>query len=402
MVWLDRLGVQPIPVRYGDFRYVLAGVEASRTGANVWDSCKPCAAATGASGDLRFNYPRAVVWLGHLMPERWTPNDAEWLGPLIDVAFLLAAATLLCSSHFGQVAFSAAILASPPILLGLERANYDLIIFSLVLLNMWLINKWSNGGAYITAFALGLLKIYPVVIILGLVQKTKASLLWFLATVSGEIVFISLTLGQIRDVSRNTQQLPYPSYGYPVAFLFLQSHLHSKKIPPALLTVSGFAFPFLICFCVVVIFFTWRYREHLVAFLSNNRPAERSTFLAGAAVFSMSFAAGLNFNYRLIFLLFTVPHLFAIARKGEAASTRVARRILEILFVVLWLPLCYAKPAGVLYWLESMLTWVLFGFFTSCCLAALYCAFHFRGELRRKRPADMDIEIQSGMTPRNL
>lgn len=383
MVWLNRVGALPMPVRYADFRYVLVAIETSRTGANVWDSCRPCTEAIGLPGDLRFNYPKAVVWLGRLMPKRWTSNDAEWIGPLIDLTFLLAAATLLCSSRFGQVAFSAAILVSPPVLLGLERANYDLIIFSLVFLNLRLINRWSNGGAYVTAFALGMLKIYPVVTILGLIQKTKASLLWFLATVAGEIAFIFLALGQIRVLARNTPQFLYPSYGYRIAFLLFQSHLHPEKTPGSL-AVPGSAFRFLICFCVVLIFFTWRFREHLVAFLFNSSPAELSAFLAGAAVYSLSFAAGLNSNYRLIFLLFTVPHLFVLLRKEKSTPARVARWTLVVLFAVFWLPFCYAGTAGVLL-LESILTWVLFGFFASCCLAALYCQFHFWGE-----PAEKD------------
>ncbi len=378
MVWLTLLGVQPMPVRYADFRIVIAGIDVSRTGANVWDSCRPCAAAAGVPGDLPFNYPRSVVWLGRLMPKHWTPNDAEWIGPLIDVTFLLAAATLLYSSRLGQNVFSAAILVSPPVLLGLERANYDLIIFSLVLLNLRIINKWSNGGAYVAAFALGLLKIYPVVTVLGLIRRTKASLLWFLGIVAGEIAFIFLALGQIRDIVRNTLQFAYPSYGYPIAFLFLQARAHSGNIPASLPAVSGFAFPFLICFCVVVLLLAWRYREHLAALLSNSRPAERSAFLAGAAVFSLSFASGLNFNYRLIFLLLTVPHLFATRRKGEAGSARVARVILVILFAVLWLPLGYDRPAGFLFLLEAVLTWVLFGFLAACCLAALYFLFRIR------------------------
>jgi len=380
MVRLYWLGVLPMPVRYADFRIVLAGIEGSRAGADVWDSCRPCAAAGGLPGDLPFNYPKTNVWLGRLMPEGWTPNDAEWIGPLIDVTFLLAAATLLCSSHLGQVAFSAAILVSPPVLLGLDRANYDLIIFSLVLLNLRVINKWSNGGAYVTAFALGLLKIYPVVMILGLIKKTKASLLWFLATVAAEIAFIFLALGQIRNVARNSPQTVYPSYGFPLAFRFLQSYLQSKKVPTALVAASGSAFLFLTCFCVVVMFLTWRNRERLIALFFSIRPAERSAFFTGAAVFSLSFAAGLNFNYRLIFLLFTVPHLFAILRDGEAAAARVGRVILVILFAVLWLPLFYRGPQGVFYLSEIVLTWVLFGFFTSGCLAALYPLFNIRGE----------------------
>jgi len=127
--------------RYSDLRFVLAGVEYSRTGADVWTSCPPCGPAAGFNHDLPFNYPRSIVWLGHLTPKHWTTDDAEWIGPLIDAAFLLTAAAVLLSPNFWQIVCALIILISPPVLEGLERGNYDLVIFCLVALNLRFIKK---------------------------------------------------------------------------------------------------------------------------------------------------------------------------------------------------------------------------------------------------------------------
>jgi hypothetical protein len=356
--------------RYSDFRIVLAGVEYSRTGADVWTSCPPCGAAAGFTYDLPFNYPRSVVLLGRLTPKHWTTDDAEWMGPLIDVAFLLTAAALLLSPNFWQIVCSLIILVSPPILEGLERGNYDLVIFCLVSLNLRFINTWSNGSGYVMAYVFGLLKIYPIVTVIGLIQRTKASLLWFWATVAAEIAFIGLSLTELRVIARNTPQTAYGSYGYPTAFLFLRYHFNHSVLA---LRAPSAGFPFLCLFCVVLIFFSWRSREQLFALLFTGRSIERSFFLAGAAVYSASFVMGANFNYRLIFLLFTLPHLFAMLREGNAGQRRMVRLILWMMLAAFWLPWWYANPLTVA--LDSGLTWLLFSFFAASCLAALYSLF---------------------------
>jgi hypothetical protein len=120
----------------------------------------------------------------------------------------------------------------------------------------------------------------------------------------------------------------------------------------------------------VTVYFAWKYRELLLTLLFSTGPMERSAFLTGAAVYSISFILGTNFNYRLIFLLFTVPHFFAMLRLGDSVPHRWARFLLLVLFCVFWLPWWHANPLTVP--LESGLTWVLFAFFGSSCLAALY------------------------------
>jgi hypothetical protein len=372
MAVLNHLRAQPIPTRYIDLRFLLAGIETSRTGVDIWTTCIPCATAVGIPpADRPFNYPAAVIWLGRIFPARLTPDDANWMGPLIDCAFLLCAALLLVSSHPSQVLFSLALLVSPPILLGLERANYDLLIFSLVFVNLTLIDRWSNGLAYAGAFGLGMLKIFPVATIIALLRKTRKSLCWFAAVIAAELVFVVLSLKNFRALARNSGRGWQASYGYRVEFIALDKAITKYKGFPAHIA-ANLALPFLFAFCLATILIAWHNRDFLLSFLFKSGHKERAAFLAGAAIFSFSFVIGSNWNYRLIFLLFTVPHFFATLRDGEDRMQRVSRYLLGIVFAVFWLTWFGGNPLTAT--IESGLTWLLFGFFSATSMAALCSA----------------------------
>jgi len=372
MAVLGRLGAQPLMTRYADFRFLLAGIETSRTEVDIWTTCKPCGTAVGIPpNDRPFNYPAAVIGLGRIFPATTTPDDANWMGPLIDSAFLLCAALLLLSPHRLQTFFSLALLVSPPVLLGLERANYDLLIFCLVFINLSLIDRWSNSWAYATAFGLGLLKIYPVVTILGLLRKTKESLRWFVAVIAAELVFIAFSLKNIHALARNSARGWNSQYGYPVEFLAVgAAGARFRRFPAHI--ASDLALPFLFVFCVVTVLIAWRNREFLLSFLFKSGHKERAAFLAGATIFSVSFALGTNYNYRLIFLMFTVPHLFAALWNSKDQTQRVSRYLLGVVLAVFWLTWFGSNPITVT--LESGLTWLLFGFLSATSMVALYSA----------------------------
>jgi hypothetical protein len=380
---LDHFGAQPSKTRYSDFRFVLAGIETSRTGVDIWTTCVPCGTAAGIPpADRPFNYPAAVVWLGRMFPAKLTPNDANWMGPLIDSAFLLCAALLLISPQRLQALFSLALLASPPVLLGLERANYDLVIFCLVFINLSLIDRWSNGLAYAGAFGLGLLKIFPVVTILALLRKTKESRRWFAAVIAAELVFVALSLKNLEALARNSGRGWVASYGYRVEFLAVDKASERFKRIPANVA-PHLALPFLCLFCVATVLIAWYKREFLLSFLFKSGDKERVAFLAGAAIFCMTFAIGSNYYYRLIFLLFTVPHLFATLGDREDWTQRLSRYVLGVVFAVFWLAWFLHNPITAT--IESGLTWLLFGFLSATSMAALYSV------LSSQREAHSDV-----------
>ncbi|MDB6128634.1 MAG: hypothetical protein JWM35_2530, partial [Verrucomicrobia bacterium] len=105
------------------------------------------------------------LWL-HLRDLGLTRADVTWLGLSIVAAFLLAALARLRPRTWKQLLWYAAIFCSAPVLLAIERANNDLVIFVLLAPVVACVRSrrqamWLVGLLLVTVAAL--LKYYPAV-----------------------------------------------------------------------------------------------------------------------------------------------------------------------------------------------------------------------------------------------
>lgn len=135
-----------------------------------------------------FLYSTWWLWPGH---PGLTRADTGWLGYAL-VAATLAAALLIWRVRNGREALiSVFILVSPAWLLAIYRANNDLVIFVLLALAMWALQRasaaWRTTGAAL-AGAMVILKYYPAAAIVGLLRAPRRrELLALFALVAGII-----------------------------------------------------------------------------------------------------------------------------------------------------------------------------------------------------------------------
>ncbi|MGH7560641.1 MAG: hypothetical protein ACRENB_06460, partial [Gemmatimonadales bacterium] len=112
---------------FSDLAVILAGFDCTRLGHDVQleNPCDPF-------GQRPMNYPR--IWLA-LRASGLGLDDTVWLGTVLGALFVLAALAFLCRRRLspGEGVLGALILLSPSVLLGVERANGDLLLFLLVL-----------------------------------------------------------------------------------------------------------------------------------------------------------------------------------------------------------------------------------------------------------------------------
>jgi hypothetical protein len=393
IIWLQRIHAHPLyahPVRYLDLKILLAGIECDRAGMNVWVTC-PCGAESLGFTNVPFNYPAAVLWLGRLAPIHLSVTDGDWLGPMLIVAFLLTASFLFHGTAFWHSVYFCALIASPPVLLGIERANYDLAMFCLIFLNISFLDRLSNTASYAAALGLGMLKIFPIATVLALIKETKTSRIAFWLALTAEATFIFLSFNNLRLVASLTPQKWWQSFGYPVAGLLTQQALNNTPWSPGdnintLARATNIGLLTLAVALVILAYFPRRARQYWLHILSSGDMSYRPLFIAGAAIYSFCFVIGTNFNYRLIFLLFTIPYLFSIQRV-DGPQRRAAYLILAMLLCVFWLSVFDWRISINL--LRAGITWLLFIVFASVCLrASVDSLFEVRrGLLRPQQPA---------------
>lgn len=267
-----------------------------------------------------FNYPRAITWGQSL---GLGPSDAVWLSVFVDGLFLVVALTLLGRLRLLEGVVAAAVFCSPPVMLGLERANPDLLVFGLLGLaalaasRLWLLRA-------VLLFVAAMLKFYPAVAMIMLLRDRWPRAAWaFGGTLAAFLAYFGATASDLDHLDSSVIRAVQPAYGY----LTLQDGLtqgfglfgplpwvgdipHWLILAVAAMLLGGAA----------VVVARWCGRPAQVS-----PRAATDGFWAGGAVFIVCWFLGSNFDYRLASLVLVLPLLFAWSRSGGRLA--VAARI---------------------------------------------------------------------------
>jgi hypothetical protein len=278
-----------------DLRFFTSAWECVRRGVDVIPAnpCDPNARI--------FNYPRP--WLVPA-PLGLGQDDTVRLGKLLVAAFF--ASTFLAMGRPGLVGGLAwgAALCSPAVMLGVERGNPDLVIFCVVVGGVLLLRAgsaaWRVAGHGLL-FLAAVLKLYPV-LAWGPVlrQRRRWLLLGGGVLVVGFVVYALATLDDVRRIRRTAPREDAFAYGAPILGAEVGGTLVVLALGAAL---------------ALVLIVLARRRGADVA---GDERRELDLFLAGAATFVGTFAAGHNYNYRMVFLLLVLPQLLRWAGRGNA------------------------------------------------------------------------------------
>ena len=279
-----------------------------------------------------FNRPHVYShwWLG-LGKLGLTRADNFWLGSLLGLAFFFAVLARLRPRAPLEMLWYLAILCSSPLVLALERANNDLVVFVLLgpvvpcLLhaNRW----WRLVAVALIAMAAGL-KFYPAIAGLLLlfgrdVREVRGRLVIAVAALG--VVGVSLVpdLAQFSGLAPRAKGL----------MTFGSVHLlEAFGLSGRAATVLG-----LVAAAVVVAgFLRWQVLADW-EFPADYR-ADWLTFLLGAALLTGCFFTGTNFGYRWVFAIWLAPLLWRLPRDARvpAAVRKFATVTAALLVWVLW------------------------------------------------------------------
>lgn len=320
--WLSYVGVRHYGVWFIDLSAILAANDALAQGLDVY----------GRNPLDFFGRP-------HVYSDWWlvlgrcglTRADAIWLGLTIGLAFFAAAAARLRPRSRGELLWYLAVLGSPPLLLAVERANNDLVIFLLLtpvvpcLLSAR--RGWQGAAVLLIALAAGL-KFYPAAAGLLLLAPAAPRVVRWRVAGGGlalALVAVSVAPGylRVRDLLPPVEGLMNFGAVHAFAWLGLGGMAPALGLGAMALTVAAW--------WRADIFGGWEIpplaRGHWLY------------FVLGAVLLCGCFFAESSYAYRWVFALWLAPWLWWVTH--ETAAPRAVRRVagltMGLLGAVLWI-----------------------------------------------------------------
>ena len=307
---------------FADTRVITAGYECSLLGYNVFLS-NPC-------NYITVNYPH--IWITLASLGNLNQNSTIPIGIFLSFSFFSSFFLSISRINMLEVFIYSSLFYSPSILLALERGNSDLIIFTLLATTMVLIRNsayMKRLVGYVIILLASILKLYPVFAFISVFKERKKMALPLFLLLG---IFFAIYCGFIfKDIQVINQITPRPTYfGYGIVVLpeLLGSYLlpyypapfsnikfFIKLFPQLRLVLAVGIFIFISCSMYIFIRKYNTFFSHL--FHSHISHDHMESFRIGASIYIGTFLLGNNYDYRLIFLLFTIPQLISWIKKDE-------------------------------------------------------------------------------------
>ena len=292
--------------------------------------------AVTAGLDPYASIPLDILKRKHVYSDWWlglrhlgiTRQDNFIFGGLCGLGFLAVALAGLRPRTWREAGFAAALVLSPPVLLALNRANNDLVIFTLVgvPLLIWRASPRPGAGILLAAALVAAtgLKYYPVVAVaaLPLVYPIRKHGWWLGAGAAAAGLLVLWT--ERGSLARGAFAFPESVHLFGAPELWRGLGLGR----PPLLALSAGALGLL----------AWGFVRYGmppgVAEDPAGRSPDRGAFTVGALLLLGCFLAGTSFAYRWIFALWLVPWLWQQVQL-QARSTS-ARLTLILILLGVW------------------------------------------------------------------
>ncbi len=301
-----------------------------------------------------FNYPR--VWY-ILLGSGIDLQDTLWFGALLVLGFFISLATL--QGEFEPITAIIMILAifSPAVLLGVERGNVDLAIFTLAALALWSVGFSKTFSLLILLLAVAL-KLVPMFGAGYFLNEDKRGVKYTIISLAATTLYVGLDWEGMQHIFSHTQKGADVSYGVSVLPAKFWPYLgnYQQEVTLAL---------YLAAFGLILGmgFLALRNRERWTALDAD----QLRMFRLGAGIYLGTFLLGNNWDYRLMFLIFAIPQIVSWQRKGSGSAALAAKIclvaiLLSLWYLEIWQITAWAGTAGRVFsfLLDEGMNWVLF------------------------------------------
>jgi len=352
---------------FADLRVITSGAECIRLGYDVLvvNPCDPW--------KRPMNYPR--IWS---VPASWGLDQSHTviLGILFGLLFFSLVFVIIKRLNYIEALFYALILCSPSAMLAIERGNNDLIVFILLSLSLLIMkNKtaiWRYFSYIIIMFA-AILKLYPIfALITALKEKKRNFTVIFLSIFIVFGIYVVTNFESIILVGKATPRGTIFAYGGKVIFDAIFDELdryfysfYNSHIPQYFKQIKLLLFSLSIALFLLISYLLAKHTENL--FQNNNLNINQiEAFRIGSSVYIGTFLIGNNWDYRLIFLLFTIPQILAWL-KTQVQFESLSGLALIAIILTTWL----SNNTYQVHYLDELLNWLLFLFFAYSTILTL-------------------------------
>ena len=324
---------------FADLRLIPGGAETFRRGLD------PTIRNPGDPYGRIFNYPKIWYLFFYTSIDQ---EDVIWLGIVIFALFYLGLISFPGNLDGLGVLLMLLIAFSPASMLLYERGNVDLLIFFICAMAVLVFDVSSLGAATIILMG-ALLKIFPFFGLGIFLEKGKKQFWRYASLVTASLgIYIWLTLPNIQASWSSTMRGKSISYGVNVIFDRYREFFSTalKKYLPTFAASNLLAIlPYLLGVIVLAAMVWIGLKSTPLSGSEDSR--NLAAFRMGAFIFLGTFLLGNNWDYRLVFLLFTIPQL------GSWLHTVKSRQRLWI-FVALGLVILSCWHFLLAHWLTLM------------------------------------------------
>lgn len=288
-----------------------------------------CAAGSGdllaAPGCANHGYGKLLNILGYFFG---SGDDARWLGPVLAALFIITSCWIIRPKSAEATIWAFLVVASPGVMLGLERMNLDLALWLMLALAGWLLHfhrfATSAGAALLIAIA-GAVKVYPLAALAEIILSSKTKRMFWVLLICCMLLATAWILIYASDFGHLSAIRPELRMviGGPMFFKLLNIENYSL-----ITLIVG-------SLMILLVAFT-RKHEKIGSELADSREA---TYLGLALpVILLFFLATTNYDYRGIFFILTLPFTLRLLDYGTTKNIHrfLLRAYHGALVYVLW------------------------------------------------------------------
>jgi hypothetical protein len=309
----------------------------------------------------QLNYPR--IW--HLLFALGiNESHTNIIGSIVVILFFIGIGIFWFSRKFDNLTFfflAAAILSSA-VMLGIERSNIELVIFFVLSLALT-VNYYSSLPALSLFVFASVLKIYPVFGFVYLLKENRRRFWALFLTATGIFtLYAVLSFNDFLQVYQTTPKLPGSSFGINVWWMGLGNKRFFNLPISESLALFLKIFSYFLAFLILSATLYLGIRRKDDGHYSNGGYLD--AFRVGACIYIGCFLLMNTHDYRLIFLIFTIPQLVEWLRDKEKGISFIPLLTLISMIISLW-------SAFIMHFLGRNLTFIIEEFANWIVLADL-------------------------------